>query len=281
MKQILFSNLCFLILLIQFSPISLMKTSYGRFPVYVNKNQKDSKCDGYYSSTNKAQSLISLATDLSLNNTNKYYFLIFTNSISSLKKLNNKFENEEPEVFPKLFDLKFYCNKIDNDKSSSVHLIIINNGQIIEDKKFRTVTDEYINYIFKKLNLKEEIAKEIEKYKKTQSPSPKVREKNTNSNVSFIEKKKGKKKNRFVQISSKTKKFYAYIFAEKKENRLTRFIWSFLMVLIFSISIFFFVKYSIDWATASKTELNKMKDLKLREITDIILTKEFLKDGEL
>ena len=53
------------------------------------------------------------------------------------------------------------------------------------------------------------------------------------------------------------------------------------MVLVFSISIFLFVKYSIDWATASKTELNKMKDQKLREITDILLSKEFLKEEEL
>ena len=127
----------------------------------------------------------------------------------------------------------------------------------------------------------EEIAKEIEKFKQALSAVMPQQETDS-SNVSFIEKKKKeKKKNRFVQISSKSKKFYSYIFAEKKENRLTRFIWSFLMVLVFSISIFFFVKYSIDWATASKTELNKMKDQKLREITDILLSKEFLKEEEL
>ena len=52
------------------------------------------------------------------------------------------------------------------------------------------------------------------------------------------------------------------------------------MVLIFSLAVFFFVKFSIDWATASKTELNKLKDQKLREITDALITKEFLKEEE-
>lgn len=281
MKQILFSNLCFLILLIQFGSISLMKTSYSKFPVFVQKNKKESRCDGYYSSTERVRSLISATTNLSLNNTSKYYFLIFTNSFSSLKNVNNKFENEAFDVFSKLFDFKFYCSKIENDKSTTVHVLIINNGQIIEDKRLSIITDEYINYIFQKFNLKEEIAKEIEKFKQALSAVMPQQETDS-SNVSFIEKKKKeKKKNRFVQISSKSKKFYSYIFAEKKENRLTRFIWSFLMVLVFSISIFFFVKYSIDWATASKTELNKMKDQKLREITDILLSKEFLKEEEL
>ena len=85
-----------------------MKTPYSKFPVFVQKNKKESRCDGYYSSTEKVRSLISATTNLSLNNTSKYYFLIFTNSFSSLKNLNNKLQeyklnlaNLKEKIMPK------------------------------------------------------------------------------------------------------------------------------------------------------------------------------------
>ena len=61
-----------------------------------------------------------------------------------------------------------------------------------------------------------------------------------------------------------------FILAEQTTNRLIQFLWALLLVFLFSLFCFFFVKYSVDWATTSKTELNRQNDMKLREITEQI-----------
>ena len=55
-----------------------------------------------------------------------------------------------------------------------------------------------------------------------------------------------------------------------KKNRLSRFIWALIFVIIFTVGLFFIVKNSVDWANMSRGELNKMKDQRMREITELL-----------
>ena len=60
---------------------------------------------------------------------------------------------------------------------------------------------------------------------------------------------------------------------EQSTNRLGRFIWAIVIVIILSLACFFFVKYSVDWANSSQTELNKMKMTQLDQITKEVKNK--------
>lgn len=60
---------------------------------------------------------------------------------------------------------------------------------------------------------------------------------------------------------------------KESDHRISRLLWSLVIVLIVSLSIFFLVKYSIDWATSSKTEINKQKDQRLRDIAEFLTVK--------
>ncbi len=57
---------------------------------------------------------------------------------------------------------------------------------------------------------------------------------------------------------------------QENSNRTSRCLIAILMVIILSIGCFMFVKASIEWAQYSKQELNKIKDNKLKIITDEI-----------
>ena len=65
----------------------------------------------------------------------------------------------------------------------------------------------------------------------------------------------------------------AFILAEQTTNRLARFFYAFGLLLLATIATFLCIKGSIDWATNSQTELNKMKDAQYRFIAEEINAK--------
>jgi translation elongation factor EF-1alpha len=58
-----------------------------------------------------------------------------------------------------------------------------------------------------------------------------------------------------------------FILAQQTPNRLFRFLGAFLIVLVQSLGCFLFIKSSVDWATASQTELNKIKMTQFEDVT--------------
>ena len=87
-----------------------------------------------------------------------------------------------------------------------------------------------------------------------------------NSIENTLLKSKNNKKNNKKEESS----FYSFLQEENKKNRLSRFIWALIFVIIFTVGLFFIVKNSVDWANMSRGELNKMKDQRMREITELL-----------
>ena len=89
-------------------------------------------------------------------------------------------------------------------------------------------------------------------------------------NILYSNKKDKSNYTIFIQtknyLSNKIKKLKI----EKTINRLSRFLWSLLLVIIVTIIVFFFIKSSIDWATSSRQELNKLKDQRMRDVTEIL-----------
>ena len=81
----------------------------------------------------------------------------------------------------------------------------------------------------------------------------------------LLESKKNKK-----NIKKEKTSFFSFLEEENKKNRLSRFIWAFIFVIIFTVGLFFIVKNSVDWANMSRGELNKMKDQRMREITELL-----------
>lgn len=59
------------------------------------------------------------------------------------------------------------------------------------------------------------------------------------------------------------------------KNRLLRFLWSFLLVILFVIAVFLIVKNSVDWATSGRGEINKFNEQKMKKVLEA-LNKEFL-----
>ena len=86
------------------------------------------------------------------------------------------------------------------------------------------------------------------------------------NNLDSIENKLLKSKNNKKEESS----FFSFLQEENKKNRLSRFIWALIFVIIFTVGLFFIVKNSVDWANMSRGELNKMKDQRMREITELL-----------
>ena len=89
---------------------------------------------------------------------------------------------------------------------------------------------------------------------------------NLNSMESKLLESKKNKKN----IKKEKTSFFSFLEEENKKNRLSRFIWAFILVIIFTVGLFFIVKNSVDWANMSRGELNKMKDQRMREITELL-----------
>jgi predicted PurR-regulated permease PerM len=74
----------------------------------------------------------------------------------------------------------------------------------------------------------------------------------------------------FIQAKNFLSNKFKKLKIEKKINRLSRFLWSLLLVIIVTVIVFFFIKSSIDWATSSRQELNKLKDQRMRDVTEIL-----------
>jgi len=74
----------------------------------------------------------------------------------------------------------------------------------------------------------------------------------------------------FIQAKNFLSNKFKKLKIEKKINRLSRFLWSLLLVIIVTVVVFFFIKSSIDWATSSRQELNKLKDQRMRDVTEIL-----------
>ena len=90
------------------------------------------------------------------------------------------------------------------------------------------------------------------------------------NNLDSIEKKLLKSKNNKKNNKKEESSFFSFLQEENKKNRLSRFIWALIFVIIFTVGLFFIVKNSVDWANMSRGELNKMKDQRMREITELL-----------
>ena len=95
---------------------------------------------------------------------------------------------------------------------------------------------------------------------------------NQKKNLDSTNKLNSNKNNKsvFIQTKNFLSNKFKKIKIEKKINRLSRFLWSLLLVIIVTIIVFFFIKSSIDWATSSRQELNKLKDQRMRDVTEIL-----------
>ncbi len=81
-----------------------------------------------------------------------------------------------------------------------------------------------------------------------------------NLNLNLLQKSNEAKQNFF-------KEPHYFSFVQQTTSRSLRFVLSTLIVLVLSGLCFFLVKYSVDWANCSRTELNKMKASRLDNIT--------------
>ena len=89
-------------------------------------------------------------------------------------------------------------------------------------------------------------------------------------NILYSNKKDKSNYTIFIQTKNYSSNEIKKLKIEKKINRLSRFLWSLLLVIIVTIIVFFFIKSSIDWATSSRQELNKLKDQRMRDVTEIL-----------
>ena len=291
----LISNILFLIILLYSSTcsISCMKLPQSKKGTLLQLSKTKIKtkhrqlkpeliCDNLFDSTDKIRKYIESTLQQSQLNQSKYHFMFFTNSFDACKNINTNFKSKLFDVFANLLDFKFYCQssifdetKIDKDETK-VQVVVIKNGVVLENKKFPHITDEYITYILDRFDLNDKIQSLLEQADQTLHAF----DVNVDNN-----KNKEQKKASFIQTTNKRETTKAIVNehieeakGNRKENRLTRFIIALFLMIIFSLAIFFIVKYSIDWATSSRRELNQLKEKKLREVTDLLLNKEFLKD---
>lgn len=169
------------------------------------------------------------------------YFLLI------LSTEENKFPFDLPAIEGKLNVYKFNLHTY--SKLHYIQVYLIHEGEIYEEKKFKVDSDEfeeYEKYILNKYKLQQQAKKHTLNFK------------------SFLSTRAVKDEEKDDDTKS-----------ENKHKRLIRFIWAIFLVIIFSLALFFLVKYSIDWATSGKNEINKMKEQKFREVTEIIFNKDF------
>lgn len=145
------------------------------------------------------------------------------------------------------------------------HIYVIKNGKPEEDKKIDINSKEnknYSDFLQKKYQLRR--AEMQDDNSSSEDGSEKLKMKRTISLLGL----KDSNEEQSNEVDEKGEK-------KGKDKRLIRFIWAIFLVLIFSISLFFLVKSSIDWATNGKNEINKAKEQKLREVTEVIFNKDF------
>lgn len=265
MKSTHFLNVIFLIILfLQISTGASMKT-HLRSKVKKDRRDKTIKISGYYKTTDDKKNIIASAALISKENKDKVYFLFFTEFYSSLKPFYDSID--DLLMFKPYFEFQLYYSKNKTENKPEIsEIIVIKDGVISENKKINKFNEELITFLFDKYDLNKDIQRIIEKANSTASEFSK--------NVTEVE----IDENILLQKAQKAKSRRAQHSEGNKSNRLTRFVWAFLLMIIVSIAIFFLVKYSIDWATSSRNELNKLKDQKLKEVTDFLLTKEKLNE---
>lgn len=212
------------------------------------------------------------------------------------------------QFFSDILEIDFYCqnktssivDKLQSDKdikTDHTRLYVTYNGTLNEEKNITYPSREYLNFLFSKFNLTEAIenksdnvtdsgaVQRIQSFIQKSSKS-KMMKKNTKSfleidSTTYLVDNNDEKKYTLEMIQMKLdgssihnlNGISNFVLAEQSSNRLTRFIWAMLIVVFSSIACFLCVKGSIDWATASQTELNKMKDAQLRAICDEINSK--------
>ena len=288
----LISNILFLIILLYSSTcsISCMKLPHSKKGTLLQLSKAKLKtkhrqlkpeliCDNLFDSTDKIRNYIESTIQQSQLNQSKYHFMFFTNSFDAFKNINTNFKSKLFDVFANLLDFKFYCQSSIFDETNSdkdetkVQVVVIKNGVVLENKKFPQITDEYISYVLDRFDLNDKIQLLLDQADQTLHAFDVNNNKQQQKKASFIQKTHKRETTKAIVNE--------HIEEEKgnrKENRLTRFIIALFLMIIFSLAIFFIVKYSIDWATSSRRELNQLKEKKLREVTDLLLNKEFLKD---
>lgn len=288
----LISNILFLIVLLYSSTcsISCMKLPQSKKGTFLQLSKAKLKtrhrqlrpelmCDSLFESMDTIRSHIEATIQQSQSNQSKYHFMFFTTSFDAFKNINTSFKSKLFDVFANLLDFKFYCKSSISDEANSetkVQVVVVKNGVVLENKKLPQITDEYISYILDRFELNDKIQLLLDQAHQTLHAFGA-----TNNNNQQQQQNKAS----FIQKSHKRQTTKAIVNehiederGNRKENRLTRFIIALFLMIIFSLAIFFIVKYSIDWATSSRRELNQLKEKKLREVTDLLLNKEFLKD---
>jgi len=211
-----------------------------------------------------------------------------------------KFSSNVNTFFDEVINIKFYClnetsteaESIDTvdkkDKYDESEIVMIKNGEVLKRKRVKYLSEGYLNYLLDKFNLRQHIEAKVDEAKKnsativnnvqnflqtqkTEFKEPEIelpkKEENPKYQMQLVEMKLDPLTVRSLNSQNQ------FILAEQTGNRFVRFIWAFLIVLVSSIACFLCVKGSIDWATSSQTELNKMRDAQLRSISEDINTK--------
>lgn len=237
---------------------------------------------------------------------------------TSYSKLKD-FGDEVNYLFPNIIKMAFYCQTqtIDLMSHPRTQVIGIYNGTIIENKKMQKLTEEYIQYLMTAFELKPLFIDHVKRGKLNSHLLIANRTMTTiksNEYALFLQKccedhdgdddadadandydsinrhfhikkkllRQSSLTTSFNEIKSSidnTTKISNKIDRPTNDQRISRLLWSLLIVLIVSIAIFFLVKYSIDWATSSKTEINKQKEQRLRDIAEFLTTKASRSDN--
>lgn len=92
-----------------------------------------------------------------------------------------------------------------------------------------------------------------------------------------MEEKTEAKNTLFTETSSRIVNFHSQnenlSFIQVKTNRGLRFLYAFALLIASSIICFLIVKSTVDWATYSKSELNRYRDARTKHIADMINNK--------
>lgn len=244
-------NFTFFCLLLYFNSISTLTTNNKIKPVSTNQPQQFTNLKKQVAqinnklninqyeqiSINRVDNVVDSFSFLSKKYPLQYFLIIFSTD-------NHNFPFNLKPIKAKLNVYKYYLlpdtnENYDNNQFTEIYLI--QDGQIKEKSKKSFGSGkfgEYSNYLIQTYNLDQEEVKPILPFKSFLSTGEDIEEKD--------------------EVKPKG----------EKNKRLIRFLFSLVLVVIFIIGLFFLVKYSIDWATSGKNEINKLREQKLREVTE-------------
>ncbi|MCQ2818848.1 MAG: hypothetical protein MJ252_16405 [archaeon] len=236
--------------------------SESSMPPVLNQNSEEKEKKYETVNEDELSKLISYYADLSKKYPEQFFMIILSSvedifpfDIQGLKKLVNVYK---------------YNIKTKPDQHFS-QIYLIRKGSLLENQKLNYETDQtqlYIQYLLGKYPL-------IDMKKITKEPTKEINKKVLLSTSTSTE-QNGFEENGIKEVKEpKEVPEPKQPTQGKSTKRLIRFIWAILLVLLFSLSLFFLVKYSIDWATNGKTEINKTREEKLKEVTEVIFSKDF------